>query len=132
MYWDIVEEEVTDLINFLIAGGEMTGKFKKGLVVLLHKKGDRSVLGNWRPITLIDTDYKLFTKILLGRMKEVISKVIHEDQICGIPTRKIHENVTLIRDLLGDCKDRHRGVIMCLLDFERPMTRWPTLFCLKC
>lgn len=57
---------------------------KQSVVILLFKKGD-SQFGNLRPITLLNSDYKMFTKILANRLREVIAEVIYEHQVCAVP-----------------------------------------------
>lgn len=67
-------------MKLLFAKREMTDYFKKGVMILLFKKGaGRHYLGNWWPTTLLNTDYKVFVKIVANRMREVIANVIQED-----------------------------------------------------
>jgi hypothetical protein len=49
------------------------------MLTLLHKGGDRDNIRNWRPITLLNSDYKIISKLLANRMKPVLSKIIHTD-----------------------------------------------------
>ena len=49
----------------------------RGMLTLLHKGGDRD---NWCPITLLNSDYKIISKLLANRMKPVLNKIIHTDQ----------------------------------------------------
>ncbi|KAJ8397772.1 hypothetical protein AAFF_G00434610 [Aldrovandia affinis] len=45
---------------------------QKGVLVLLHKGGDRAELGNWRPLTLLTTDYKVLAKVATARLRRVM------------------------------------------------------------
>ncbi len=60
---------------------------RTGLVTLLHKKGHKEELANWRPITLLTTDYKVLAKVITERLKKVIGIVVQPDQTCGVPGR---------------------------------------------
>lgn len=80
-----------------------TGRWGRGLrwgVVLLHKKGDQEVLQNWRPITLLNVDYKLFTQVLAGRMGKVLGEVVGGDQTCAVKGRRITDTQWVLRDML--------------------------------
>ncbi len=68
--------------------------------MLQGKKGDKTDLKNWRPITLLNFDCKLFCKILAKRMLTVLEDMIHPDQACAVPERKITDNLVLIRDAI--------------------------------
>jgi hypothetical protein len=52
----------------------------KGVLTLLHKGGGREDIKNWRPLTLLNWDYKIISKLLAERLKNVLTKLIHPDQ----------------------------------------------------
>jgi len=60
---------------------------------LLPKKGDLSDLKNWRPVSILTTDYKLIAKVLANMLKTVLGDVIHRDQSYCIPERSIYDNM---------------------------------------
>ena len=64
------------------------------------EKGDRLDPRNWRPITLLNVDYKLAARVIAGRLLRVIHLVVDKDQTCGVPGRFIGENVALLRDVV--------------------------------
>ena len=51
----------------------------------IYKKKDRADISNYRPITLLNTDYKWLTKVLSLKLIEEILTLVHPDQICFIP-----------------------------------------------
>ena len=57
-------------------------------------------LKNWRPICLLNCDYKIITKVLATRIRDILPKIIHPNQKCGIKGRSIHDGAALIRDLI--------------------------------
>lgn len=54
---------------------------------LLPKKGDLSLLKNWRPVALLTTDYKIMSKCLANRLKKYLNLIIQKDQTYCIPER---------------------------------------------
>lgn len=61
-FWDIMGNDVVEIMRLMFARNEMT--FKRGLVVLLFKKGEWRCF--WRALTLLNTDYKIFATFLVN------------------------------------------------------------------
>jgi hypothetical protein len=70
-------------------------------MVLLFKKGDPQLLVNWRPLSLINSDAKLFTKLIANRMNKVLPKLINPYQTGFLPHRLISDNGWLNQLLLS-------------------------------
>ena len=91
-----------------------------GVVTLLEKKGkDRMELANWRPITLLNVDYKILTKTLSQRLKTVLPSIIHKDQNGFIPGGNIYFSAHTIRDILFYCKKENLNLILMALDYTK-------------
>lgn len=58
--WPLVGRELVEVYQGSLKKGELPSTMKTGLVTLLYKKGKKDDLANWRPITLLTTDYKKF------------------------------------------------------------------------
>ena len=88
-YWNIIKKDVTEVMNFMLHSNMLSKSQSSGIVTLFHKNGDKSILKNWSPITLLCVDYKIFTKILVTRIKPILKKIISKEQFCGIPGKSI-------------------------------------------
>ena len=62
-------------------------------------------LKNWRPITLLTTDYKILTKSLAMRLQKILPKLIDSDQVGYIAGRYIGQNIRTIFDLMSYTDD---------------------------
>ena len=56
------------------------------------------LIKNWRPISLLNMDAKIISKVLATRLKKVISFLVTSNQTAYIPGRFIGESVHLISD----------------------------------
>lgn len=61
--------------------GSLSTNQCRGVITLIPKKDvDRRRIENWRPITLLNCDYKIFTKAVAIRLQRVMGKLIHHNQ----------------------------------------------------
>ena len=56
----------------------MGQSINKGLIKLIPKEEDKTLIINWRPITLLNVSYKILAKVLANRIKEVLAKIVVE------------------------------------------------------
>ncbi|CAM2106430.1 unnamed protein product [Caretta caretta] len=80
-------------------------------------KGDLNDLRNWRPVSLLSTDYKIVAKAMSLRLGSVMADVIHPDQTYTVPGRSIFHNLFLVRDLLE--LGRRGGLSFALLSLDQ-------------
>ena len=97
----ILNEKLTRVYNHAFKTGRLTVSQRRGIISLLFKKGDRTLLKNWRPVTLLNTDYKILTKALTNRLQEVLPLIVHPDQTASIKGRTINDNTRLLHDVVG-------------------------------
>ena len=62
---------------------------KEAVVRLIFKKGSRLRIKNWRPISLLNTDYKILSKIIVNRLTPILQNYISPQQNAGLPKRHI-------------------------------------------
>ena len=78
--------------------------FAEGWMCPIYKKGERTKIANYRPITLLNTDYKLLTKALSVQMANIAPSLIHPDQAGFMKGRKIEDHTDLIRTIINWCE----------------------------
>lgn len=97
-FWDQLHNLFYESIMLSLEQGFLTDEQKTGVVTLIPKKGqDRLQLGNWRPITLLNTDFKIFSKALAEKIQIGIKDVIRNDQTGFVKGRTIVTNLTKVQ-----------------------------------
>ena len=80
------EEELEKKINILqrqtdYIEGQFSTSQRRGIIKLIPKKGaEPYFVKNWRPITLLNSDYKIAAKAIANRLQNVLPKLIDSDQ----------------------------------------------------
>ena len=129
-FWHILGADLVDVLNDSLSAGTLPPSLRSALISVIFKKGDRLDCKNWRPISLLNVDYKLCTRALAGRLLKVLHHVIASDQTCGVPGRFIGENVAFLRDLVDFTSESGVSAAILSLDQEKAFDRvdWPFLF----
>jgi hypothetical protein len=99
-FWNELGPLLLRVANSSMREGKLPTSMLNGIITLIPKHGDLTLLSSWRPITLLNTDYKLITKCLAGRITSVLPDLITTDQSYCIPNKTIHNNLHLIRDAI--------------------------------
>ena len=104
-----------------IAIGELGMSQKLGVISLLHKGKDlrRDIIKNWRPITITNTDYKIFSKCIAIRFQSVLDKIIHPNQTGFMKGRNISDHIRCIDDTINLCNKLELPGMVISLDFEK-------------
>ena len=93
---------------------------KLGIVTCLPKPGKpREHLKNWRPITLLNVDYKIFSGVIASRMKKYLDSIISNYQKGFVAGRNIGECTRLTSDIIYKMKKSKMSGIILLIDFEK-------------
>ena len=83
-FWEDLGDVLTLVLNECYRRGSLTDSQRGGLLRLVFKKDDKRLAKNWRPISLLNTDYKPASKAITERLKPVMESIVHRDQTCGV------------------------------------------------
>ncbi|KAI5086087.1 hypothetical protein C0J45_23491, partial [Silurus meridionalis] len=71
-FWEVLGEDLLDVLNESIAEGFLPVSCRRAVITLLPKKGDLQEINSWRPVSLLCSDLKMFSKTLANRLREVM------------------------------------------------------------
>lgn len=80
--------------------GEFQADLTLGLIALLPKKNDQCLLTNKRPITLLNTTYKIAAKAMQRRLRLLLERLISPQQHACLPGRNIHHSLLMLGEML--------------------------------
>jgi exonuclease III len=93
--------------------------FSSASTILLPKPDTNLIdIMNWRPISLLNTDYKILSKVITNRINRALPSVISPNQTGFMRGRNIGENICLIDDFLFEAKNSNISGALVLLDIK--------------
>ena len=104
-----------------------------GIITLIPKGDkDKTFLKNWRPITLLDSLYKLVSGCIAERMKPQLDTIIHGDQKGFVSDRYIGEAIKTTYDIIQWAQTNNKIGIILLIDFEKAYDSLSFSYIKKC
>ena len=107
---------LTYMFNYWFALVAIPGSVSKGMITWL-KKGSKHVwvgLGDYMPITPLNTELKILARVLANRLQVVISNLIGPEQTYAVNGRSIQDNLHLIREVLEGIEDGTETALISL------------------
>eukprot|EP00965_Chrysotila_dentata_P031523 1051242-Pleurochrysis_carterae.AAC.2 len=97
--------------------------FADGIISILYKKGIREDIRNYRPITLLNTDCKILTRIIAKRTLTPATHFVSEQQIGFVPHTFIAEATMLIQMIHAHLDNENKEGLLVFLDLEKAFDR---------
>ena len=100
--------------------GELSISQRQAIIKLIEKKDrDKRYIKNWRPISLLNVDSKIISKVLSERLKNILSSLISTQQTAYIKHRFIGEGGRLISDIVNICDRNNSEGFLVTIHIEK-------------
>ena len=120
VFWKQLGYFVLRSLNYGYQMGNLSITQKQGIITCIPKENKpKQFLKNWRPLTLLDTVYKIASGSIAKRLKLVLPDLISNDQTGFLKGRFIGENTRLIYDMLQYTEENNIPGLLILIDFEK-------------
>ena len=125
-YHEMWEDIASDIFNFVqesISQCFLLDELNISKIALIPKSEDRLRIQNYRPISLLNTLYKVVAKVYANRMKPLLHNWILPSQTGFVPNRCILDNIFLAFEAIAWTRENQQDLSMLLLDFEKAYDR---------
>ena len=120
MFWKYFKQIVVGAIREVYENRELPVSQRLGIIALIPKADkDKRYIKNWRPLTLLETFYKIISATLANRIKPVLDSIVGKHQKAYIPGRYIAECTRNTYDLFSYAKVNNMPGMLLMIDFEK-------------
>ena len=116
--WPDIRNTFEELVSEIYQSRTLHTSAKCGILNLIPKSNkDSRLLKNLRPITLLNTDYKIIENALASRLALGLAEVVDHDQTGFMKQRRISVNVRRVFELMEICKRENINAFVFDLDY---------------
>ncbi|KAK4382503.1 hypothetical protein Sango_2864600 [Sesamum angolense] len=129
--WPVVGEEVSNAIRDFFKTGRLLKQLNATLLTLIPKVRNPQSVAEFRPISCCNVIYKVITKILVSRIREILDLLISPSQNAFVPGQLISDNVLLTQELFSgynQCRLPPRCALKVDLRKAYDTVEWDFLF----
>lgn len=116
----LLSPSLVQLFNWILQGGDFPEEMLLANMSLIPKPNKNHLLPqNYRPISVMNIDVKIFSRILADRLASIISTLISPFQSGFIPHRFITDNIRLATNIIQDSNLNSRKLFLLGLDIHK-------------
>ena len=120
VFWDKLKDPFYKMVTYCYEQEELHPSARKGILNLIPKQNkDTRYVQNLRPITLLNTDYKIIEKAIANKMIPALEQIIHQDQRGFMKDRRISVNIRKMLDIMHQAEKEDLEAIVMSLDFVK-------------
>ena len=133
MFWNTIKKYYVSSMNYSFEAGSLTELQKQSIITLIPKQNkDITTLDNWRPISLLNVDYKIAAKVTANRVKNIITEIIDHSQTGFIKGRYIGENIRLLFEIIDKVEEENKPGLIFFSDFEKAFDTVDNSYMINC
>ena len=110
---------IANMFNKCLEESRIPDSWNNAVVIVLHKKGDITKLGNYRPISLLSQLYKLFTKIITKRLTNRMDFYQPVEQAGFRSGYGTNDHLQTMRLLIEKHNEYKMNIAIAFVDYEK-------------
>eukprot|EP00253_Pinus_taeda_P022364 PITA_22364 len=113
--WSTIKKDLWRMVRKSQNCAKLGGGINSAFLALIPKEKGASDFSRFRPISLCNSSYKLVSKIIANRLKNILLVIIPENQGGFIKGRKILDNIVLVQEAVhSSCQRNEKGLVIKL------------------
>lgn len=120
--WQTIKNEMCLIFNEALRGN-LPKKFLDGVIILIKKKDSNDSLDDYRPISLLNFDYKCFTKVMKNRLNKLTPYLLSDHQKCANNDKSIYDGLCAIRDKFTEVVMDEKPAALISFDLSQAFDR---------
>ena len=116
---DVVSKPLAEIFTDVLDLGIVPEQWLESNTILIHKKGPRDVLANFRPICLLSLVLKVFSRVLLNRMQRTLTLNTRREQAGFRSGYSTTDHIHVINQLTERCREYRLPLCLLFIDFKK-------------
>jgi len=128
--WVCLKEDFVSAVNDFMVNDKWPRGSNASFICLISKTENLQQLSDYRPFSLIKCVYKIMSKILAIRLKNMISKVIDVRQYGFLEGMRLLDNILVANEVLEEMKRKKKSYVFFKVDYEKAYdsVRWDFIY----
>jgi hypothetical protein len=124
--WKVIKDDIMKMVLDFNKDVLDLKRLNYGVITLIPKEKEANTIRQYRPICLLNVDFKIFPKLLCDRIIPMADSLISDSQTAFIKGRNILEGVVILHEVLHEFKRSGRQGLIFKIDFEKAYykVRW--------
>lgn len=120
-FWLVVGDSVKEEVRRAFIERKVPEYLNKTLIVLIPKIQGPKTMGNYRPISLCNTIYKIISKVIVARIRPHLEQLVSPYQTAFVPSRRGANNVIIVQELVHTIRriKGNKGFMAIKIDLEK-------------
>ena len=120
VFWGGIKDVFMDMVAYCYESKKLHPTARRGILNLIPKQNkDTRYIKNLRPITLLNTDYKIIEKAIANKILPALEHIIHKDQRGFMKDRRISVNIRKMLDIMNYAQAEDLEAVVLSLDFVK-------------
>ena len=120
VFWKCLRDPFLKVVQKVYEDKKLHKTAREGILNLIPKPNkDSRYIKNLRPITLLNTDYKIIEKAIANKILPALEHIIHGDQRGFMKNRRISVNIRKMLDIIHHAKKEELEAVILSLDFVK-------------
>jgi len=121
-----LKQRIRKLIGRIWEEETLPSEWTEGIICPIYKKGDRMLCSNYRPITLLNVVYKIFTILIQKKLSKIMEDKLEDCQMGFRANRSTIHNLFIVRQIIEKCHAFNIELHNVFIDY----THKPLILCL--